>query len=115
MAPFSRCKSSADNRPIDGPIRSRRIVVILSTATQDEVRKVSVRGGSIRNRVAGASVATDVNGQTITLSNAPNRSDWTITPGRGLPVKSPLRSAIATTSPRATARTVTEGHHHRKR
>ena len=44
----------ATNRPIGGPIRSRRTEVILSTAIQDAVRKVNSAEGSILSRVAGA-------------------------------------------------------------
>ena len=97
IAPFTRCTSSGANRPIGGPIRSRRTEVILSTAIQDAVRKVNSAEGSILSRIAGASNGTDVRGQIVTLSRAPIRSDCTTTPGRRLPVKSPPRSAIATT------------------
>jgi hypothetical protein len=75
MAPFNRCTSSAANRPIGGPIRSRRTEVILSTAIQDAVGKVNSAEGSIFNLVAGASCGIDVSGQIVTLSRAPNRSD----------------------------------------
>jgi hypothetical protein len=47
-----------------------------------------------------ASLSLLVSGQIVTLSSAANRSDWMITAGRGLPVKSPPRSATVTTSPR---------------
>ena len=81
IAPFNRFISSGDSRPINGPNLLRRTDVILSTAIQDTVRNVSV----------------------------PNRSDWTITRGRGLPVKSPpcqrlqrhRRGSLTGSSPRA--------------
>ncbi|HME20956.1 MAG TPA: hypothetical protein VKI44_06285 [Acetobacteraceae bacterium] len=68
------------------PIRWRRTVVILSTAIHEALFNVSADDGRTSGRSIGASRATLVSGQTVTLSSVPNASDYTITAGPGLPV-----------------------------
>ena len=58
-------------------------MVTLSTAIHDARSKDNPGDGSIGSRITGASLATLVNGQIVTLSNVPNTSDWTMTAGRG--------------------------------
>ena len=83
---MSRYISAGANRPNVAPIRLRHTVVTLSTAIQDTRSKDNPGDESIGNRITGASLATLVSGQIVTLSNAPNTSDWTMTAGRGFPV-----------------------------
>jgi hypothetical protein len=64
----------------------RRTVVTLSAAIQDARPNGNTGEGSIGSRITGASLATRVKGHIVTLSNAPDMSDWTMTAGRGFPV-----------------------------
>ena len=99
MAPFRRCMSAGLSRPITWPTRWRLTVVSLSTWMNEGRTSGSMGEGSTCSRTAGESLVVAVSGHTVTLRRFENRSDWTITAGRGLPVKSPARSATAMTSP----------------
>jgi len=62
------------------------MVVSLSTMRLDAWSSPLPASGTTPSRTSGAATGFVVSGQTVTEAVASNRSSWTITTGRGLPV-----------------------------